>query len=66
MRRIYGPAEPIRREMELSLCQDAFGRGIGYDVLRGTDGSLSEVDFMRQDERGGETIQDLITRRVGK
>lgn len=65
MGRIYGPAEPIRREMELMICSQG-GRFtgaketlVGQEILNGTDTTLSEEDIFHTTEFKDQKIHDL-------
>lgn len=74
MRRIYGIAEPLRREMEMLHCSEGnvhtgyrFEDGVGLDILRGTDCKIDVDDIwksreMARGEEYSEVMEKLMLR----
>ena len=58
LRRNFGIAEPVRREMEMKICREGEWRpaclggsaGVGGDILAGRDAELSWEDVYKGDE----------------
>ena len=58
LRRQFGIAEPVRREMELKICREGEWRpgclggsaSVGEDILRGRDADVAWEDVYRGDE----------------
>lgn len=74
LRRMYGMAEPIRREMELKIVRDgtwrpaALGGGapsVHEDILRGRDESVAWEDvFTGEESRGIVGVHDEMERKL--
>ena len=74
LRRMYGMAEPIRREMELKIVRDVTWRpaalggnvpSVHEDILRGRDESVTWEDvFTGEEARGIPGVHDEMERKL--